>query len=48
MLTFSNFSPKMTSIIEEVSDCRDLGVQLYNNGTFNVHIENIITKGGGP
>ena len=38
------FSPDMYSVIEEVSDCRDLGVRLQNDCKFNINIQNIIKK----
>ena len=38
------FTPEINNVIEEVSDCRDLGVQLENNGSFDLHIENIVKK----
>ena len=34
----------MNSVIGEVDNCRDLGVQMENNGTFNIHINNICKK----
>ena len=38
------FSPSMYSVIGELENCRDLGVQLENTGHFNIHINNIIKK----
>ena len=38
------FTPGMNTIIEEVDQCRDLGIQLENLGKFEIHIENICKK----
>ena len=34
----------MNTIVEEVSNCRDLGIQLQNDGSFDIHIENLVKK----
>ena len=38
------FSPNMQSIIQEVGDCRDLGVQLQSDAKFDIHINNVVKK----
>ena len=38
------FSPDMNSVIEEVDNCRDIGVQLQNDRSFDVHIDKVVKK----
>ena len=38
------FTPDMNFTIEEYENCRDLGIQLCNDGYFSIHMENIIKK----
>ena len=44
MNDFSYFTGNMDHIIEESDDHRDLGVQISADGSFNVHIYNVIKK----
>ena len=38
------FTPNMNTVVEEVSYCRDLGIQIQNDGTFDIHIDNVVKK----
>ena len=38
------FTLEMTTVIEEVEQCRDLGVQLKNIGKFDIYVANITKK----
>ncbi len=38
------FTGVMKSVIDQVSTCRDLGVTLEDNATFNQHLEKVCSK----